>query len=241
MAAKWEDAFRLQYFAQNRSMLQRSINHPMFGLYPASYMWGKVGPELVKFIATEPFGMNTGALAYALRDMQTSVAMQRQFDPAFDAKIEELGHSAALGFLGYMLPATPWDLPASYPAWLRDFAKQGLDNEAAAEGGGVVSDTDFISPLGKMVDPMNPFSKRVNWLGRALDEVGTVLPWNAPPAPDETTVADAALDPMMQPPVTPEDGSITQGIDLNNSTTGLGTTDILSEQMVSLQALLASP
>jgi hypothetical protein len=33
MAVKWEDAFRLQYFAQNRSMMQRSINHPMFGLY----------------------------------------------------------------------------------------------------------------------------------------------------------------------------------------------------------------
>ena len=47
MVRKWEDAYRLQYFSQDRSMLERSINHPMFGIYPASYMWGKLMPEVV--------------------------------------------------------------------------------------------------------------------------------------------------------------------------------------------------
>jgi hypothetical protein len=56
MARKWDDAYRLQYFAQERSMLERTINHPMFGLYPASYMWGKIMPEVVRFLAAEEAG-----------------------------------------------------------------------------------------------------------------------------------------------------------------------------------------
>lgn len=125
--------------------------------------------------------MNTGVGAMALYDLQKAVAVQRQYDPAFDAKIEALGHSPALQFLGYMLPATPWSIPASFPAWARDLAAQGLRNDRAAGNGGVISDTDFITPITKVGDLMNPFNKRVQWLGRGLDELGEGLPWNQQP------------------------------------------------------------
>ncbi len=104
MRAKEADAFRLQYFARDRSWLERSINHPFFGIYPASYMWGKIAPEVIRFVAQEPFGIKTGALAYSLADVQKAVAIQREYDPEFEAAIDKLGHSQALWFAGYLLP-----------------------------------------------------------------------------------------------------------------------------------------
>lgn len=171
MAAKWEDAFRLQYFAQNRSMLQRSINHPMFGLYPASYMWGKIMPELIKFIALTPFGMNTGVGARMLGDVQMSVAMQRENDPEFDKHIESLGHSASIDFLSYMLPATPWEVPSSYPGWLRSFAKQGLQMEKDATSYKASEDIDWVAPFTSVVKKAVPLTTQIPWMGRVVEEL----------------------------------------------------------------------
>ena len=57
--SSWDEAHATQYYKQDRSMLERSINHPYIGLYPASYMWGKILPEMVRFLALRPFGMAT--------------------------------------------------------------------------------------------------------------------------------------------------------------------------------------
>lgn len=240
MAAKWQDAFRLQYFAQNRSVLQRSLNHPMFGLYPASYMWGKVGPEMVKFMALEPFGAKTGLMAYTLLDIQKAVAVQRQFDPEFDKKIEEMGHSAALSWLGYMLPATPWSVPASYPAWMRDMANQGLANKALAEAGQEVNDTDFITPLNATLKKVQPLTTQLPFFGRALDEVNAGLPWNA---------EEEALPPVQYPnaglpaaePLVPQNAPVPQGAEqdpLAEPVTGLDTENVLKQAMDNLSAML---
>ena len=39
--SSWEEAHGTQYYKHDRSMVERSINHPYIGLYPASYMWGE--------------------------------------------------------------------------------------------------------------------------------------------------------------------------------------------------------
>src|SRR4029077_1940408 len=93
-----QDVFRLAEMQTKRTVLERSINHPLFGLYPASYMWGKVLPEIVKFIAATPFGLKTGGGLYSALDAQAAIALRREWDPEFDAKIEELGHSQAMSF-----------------------------------------------------------------------------------------------------------------------------------------------
>lgn len=165
MREKWDDAHRLQYYARQRSMLERSVNHPMFGLYPASYMWGKMLPEVIRFVTKEPFGVRTGAMAYTLMDINKSVAMQREFDPEFDKKLEELGHSAAFFAASYMMPATPWDMNANWPSWARTFGQQGLDMQARAEAGGTIDTGSDIAgtglnpgmAIGKAADMMNPF------------------------------------------------------------------------------------
>jgi len=172
MAEKWRDAYRLQYFSQRRTMLERSVNHPMFGLYPASYMWGKIAPEMIRFVAQSPFGVRTGAMAYSLRDVQTSMAVQREWDPEFDQKMEALGHSQSIWFAGYLLPSVPWDIGAAFPSWMRDIAQQGLDEQARIEGGGLAEGIDLYQSAekaGSLIDPLRSL-KQVHSVGRELDE-----------------------------------------------------------------------
>ena len=52
-----EEAHRVHYYKRGRSWLERSINHPYLGMYPASYMWGKVLPEMIRFLVAKPFGV----------------------------------------------------------------------------------------------------------------------------------------------------------------------------------------
>ena len=157
MRAKEADAFRLQYFARERSWLERSVNHPFFGIYPASYMWGKIAPEIIRFVAKEPFGIKTGALAYSLTDVQKAMAIQREFDPEFDKQIEKLGHSQAMWFMGYLLPAVPWDIGAAMPSWMRDVAAQGLANQQRVERGLQPKAIDLMSGVHKIADYVSPF------------------------------------------------------------------------------------
>ncbi len=170
MTGKWRDAFRLQYFAQSRSMFERSINHPMFGIYPASYMFGKIGPEVVRFIAKNPFGLEHGGLARSMADVQAAITMQREFNPEFDAKIEELGHSQALSWLGFMLPTLPWEVSAAFPGWVRDLASQGLQQQEVAAAGGETDPTNLLSPAVAAVKKLSPLTTTLPWLNRAVDE-----------------------------------------------------------------------
>jgi hypothetical protein len=179
MQSKWEDAFRLQYFSQERTMLERTVNHPMFGLYPASYMWGKIMPEVVQFIAQRPFGIRTGGAAYSAMDAQAAIALQREYNPEFDAMIEKLGHSQALSWAGYLLPTLPWDISASAPQWMKDVAAQGTRNQKAATAGQPVEDFNAVQPATDVVSKLNPLETTIPWLGRAIDEM------NGPNTPAE--------------------------------------------------------
>jgi len=48
------NADRTHYFTTNRGFLEKSINHPVFGLYPTSYMFGKVLPEYARMLFMSP-------------------------------------------------------------------------------------------------------------------------------------------------------------------------------------------
>jgi len=139
------DTYRLHYMSRDRSLLERSINHPMFGIYPASFMWFKIMPEMVRFIAKEPFGLRTGAMAYALNDVTKNIAIQREFDPAMGKMVDGAANDPFLQFLAYLLPATPWNDPAAWPTWMRDFAGQGNANQLAAQQGKPGKDINFTT------------------------------------------------------------------------------------------------
>lgn len=175
-----EDAFRLQYFARTRSFLERSINHPFFGLYPASYMWGKVAPEMARFMAKEPFGLHTGVALKAANDFATSVAAQREMDPNFQKTMDGIGSSGITWFLGYMLPSVPWDVGAAAPTWARDLAAQGLANQQLVDQGKDPKPIDMskliTSDVGNILSPV----RSVGQIERPLGELGNILNGGAP-------------------------------------------------------------
>lgn len=123
------DSFRLAEMSTERTMASRSINHPFFGLYPTSYMWGKVFPETVKFLAKEPFGFESGIAGYTLAKVEQSIAAQREYDPEFSAAMEKIGNSETAFLLDYLTPGLPWsDFRAAAPPWFRQIAKSnGID------------------------------------------------------------------------------------------------------------------
>lgn len=154
---KFDNAFKLHYFDRNRRVWERSLNHQVFGVYPASYMWGKVAPELIRFIGYEPFGVRTGAMAYGLMDVQRAVLNQREFDPEFDKKVEQLGAHPAISFMGYLMPAPAQDVVAALPGWMRAIAEQGLENEQRAALGIETKDIDIVgTALSSAGDLLNP-------------------------------------------------------------------------------------
>jgi len=108
----------LIYFKGERNLFERSLNHPYLGLYPLSYMWGKVLPELVEFLAFRPFGFQAPLLGLnVVNDIYKGVMLQQEYDPELRAWLEN--YEPALRAIGMMVPGLPWDLPVNAPLWVR--------------------------------------------------------------------------------------------------------------------------
>jgi hypothetical protein len=117
-----QQAFKTHYFNPRRGWLERTINHPYLGLYPASYMWGKVLPEFARFMLRRPFGLNAPLFgANAFRHAQEALAAQLASDPELQKTLDD---NADLTYaFAQLLPALPNDLPANLPAWARHLAQ----------------------------------------------------------------------------------------------------------------------
>ena len=111
-----QDIFRLAEMQTQRTVIERSLNHPLFGLYPASYMWGKVLPETVKFLAKNPY-----AATYLIADVQRAIAIQREYNPEMEDAMNTVDRSSAAFLLDYLTPGLPWsDHSARMSPMVRD-------------------------------------------------------------------------------------------------------------------------
>lgn len=118
LRATSQQAFKTHYFDARRGWLERSINHPYLGLYPASYMWGKVLPEFARFLLVRPFGLNAPLLgARAYQRVQEAVTARLAGDPDFAKAVDD--NPDLLYAFATLMPAMPNDLPANLPAWAR--------------------------------------------------------------------------------------------------------------------------
>lgn len=191
MTEKFKDAYRLQYYAQTRTMAERTINHPIFGIYPASYMWGKLAPEMFRFITDTPFGLNTGAVAYGMYDMQKALGVQSYLDPQWAKEQAKWGQSQAAWFAGYLLPTVPWDISAAVPGYARDLVKQGEANEQRISTGGFSKPTDWHPPFQKLSDYTSPL--------RPVMQVERVVKSVMPNKPDYSqAVQGTELQPTLE-------------------------------------------
>ena len=138
-----EEAHPTQYYKHDRSMVEGSNNQPYIGLYPASYMWGKVLPEMVRFLALRPFGMTTPFLGWNVaREISDTIRTQSENDPSWKKFLDD--NKQAFMLLSMMFPATPNDIPANASLPLRRIAEQGLEQEQAyARGETKVKGIDY--------------------------------------------------------------------------------------------------
>ena len=129
-----EVAHTNHYYRRGRSWTERSVNHPYLGMYPASYMWGKVLPELVRFMAKEPFGV---AAPFAGLQLAKHAAFYSQLmiqtNPDFQQFVED--HPETVRFLALMLPGTPWENPRERTG-MGPPPRRGRDAEPATAGAG---------------------------------------------------------------------------------------------------------
>jgi hypothetical protein len=114
-------AFRTHYFSTSRSFLERSINHPYLGLYPASYMWGKVLPEFARFLILRPFGRNAPLAGMAAWQKVQEAFVASAAEPDMQEWLKE--NKDAVYLANMLLPGSPENLPANAPAWARHIAE----------------------------------------------------------------------------------------------------------------------
>jgi hypothetical protein len=121
-----DQAYKTHFFNPERGFLERTINHPYLGLYPLSYMWGKVLPEFARFLLAKPFGLDAPLLGWdAAQHVQEAMLVQMN-DPEFAKQMND--NKGLIYLIQLMLPATPENIPVNAPAWARHAA-------AAAAGG----------------------------------------------------------------------------------------------------------
>ena len=144
-------ADKAQYFASQRTWLERSINHPFLGIYPYSYMTQKVFPMMMRlmFLTPGPRGIVMPGLGYAKYQQFLEYANNRvnSDETLLDQLLQ---NDAILYVFSTLLPATPDNMGFSAPSWLRrGFIQPALRGQALTPGQIAPTLTEAVSQLGR--------------------------------------------------------------------------------------------
>jgi len=132
-------------------------------------MWGKVLPEMARFLVHRPFGLKAplGGLALAT-NVYNSVQMQLQTDGGELADFVK-AHPETVRMLGLMTPGIPWDIPMNMPLFARRLQEVAQENtQLRAEGkptkpfdaAGTVADSVLYSVMyGKNIQDLGAIAK----------------------------------------------------------------------------------
>jgi hypothetical protein len=192
-----DDVFMLAEMATKRNLLSRSLNHPLFALYPASYMWGKVFPQTVKFLMENPYGAT-----YAINDVQRAIALQREYDPEFDKKMGGVDRSSGAFLAGYLTPSLPWeDMGARPSPLIRDlFAGKDVGTIWSDELATVSPERwfSYFARTGKeLLDLVPKPSPEAGAINSQIVNKSSGGPPIASPHPITGPVKGAALEPIL--------------------------------------------
>lgn len=144
-----QEAFGVHFFAPYRSALERSINHPLLGLYPASWSI-KAAREWAKFLFdNQMLGINIGmapaqAIAQLINEQHASFAAMtgEELDTW-------LSHDGPLGspiFIFNLLMPGDWSaLPFALSRPVRDYSRAALQGDTMPDAANLVtrSITDY--------------------------------------------------------------------------------------------------
>ena len=113
-----EDANKIHYFNPDRSQFERTINHPVLGIYPYSYMFHKILPEMVKFLFHKPFGVfapGAGYAAYA--DVRKYISNEIEENWDLQDRLKAMPNTISL--VTQLFPGLPNDVTASVSKYIR--------------------------------------------------------------------------------------------------------------------------
>lgn len=165
-------AFKTHYFSPERGFLERTINHPYLGLYPASYMWGKVLPEFARFLLKRPFGLNAPLVGYAaMTRVQEEMGAWIATDPEFAKALE--GNKDFIYLINVLMPGDPTNLVANAPAWARHLSQQ-------QRAGGVrdpqrFAEKEFQDSFSYAIGPIRSFNVASKAVGDLGDVAGDIF------------------------------------------------------------------
>jgi len=144
-------ADKAQYFASQRTWLERSLNHPYLGIYPYSYMTQKVFPMMMRlmFLTPGPRGIVMPGFGYAKYQNFLEYANNRVNSD--ETLVDQLLQNDALLYVfSTVLPATPDNMGFSAPSWLRrGFIQPALRGQALTPGQLAPTLTEAVAQLGR--------------------------------------------------------------------------------------------
>lgn len=147
-------ADKAQYFASQRTWLERSLNHPFLGIYPYSYMTQKAIPMIMRLMFVTPFPFGKGrvvmpGLGYEYYQNFLEYANNRTNSD--ETLLDQLlQNDAFLYVLSTLLPATPDNMGFSGPSWLRrGFIQPALRGQALTPGQIAPTLTEAVAQLGR--------------------------------------------------------------------------------------------
>ena len=161
-----DEAFGVHFFAPYRSSFERSINHPLLGVYPASWAY-KVAKEWWRFLYdNEMIGLRLGMTpAVAIRHLQESqqVAFAQMSDSDLETWQQDGPLSSSIFLFNLLMPGDWSALPFPLSRSIRDALRgnfspfEHFQNNIAAMGLG--RDIRMVGELG------------AEWKALLLDEV----------------------------------------------------------------------
>jgi len=165
-----DEAFSTAYYRRGRTWMERSLNHPYLGLYPISYMWGKVLPELTKFLVRRPFGLKApmGGMMGA-KHIWRNVQMQLEVDEGLSEWVDT--HPESIRMLQMMTPGTPWELPVNMPAVARHFQERQAENTVRGMQGKEPLSFDMGASITDSVSYAVGYAQLFERLGKVGEEV----------------------------------------------------------------------
>ena len=189
-----EQAHSTAYYRRGPNWMMRSMNHPYLGLYPASYMWGKVLPELTRFLLKKPFGLNAplgGLQMY--NHVHRGIAEQFYTDESLNQFVED--HPDTVRFLTMMLPGNPVEMPVNLPVVARRAMEHDAENRMRQLAGQEPEDFDLAGAVGDMASYAVGFAQLPDRAGKMIGE------WVGEDGPNagKTTVVNPK-NPKFQPP-----------------------------------------
>jgi hypothetical protein len=193
-----QNADKTHFFNPNNNFLERSINHPVFALYPTAYMYGKVLPEYARALFYSPTkGVSGLVLAPYKRIIRTAARIfgQEIPDEAWGKFAPLVGYQAAskirnamadgtnengkegIDPITYLLlytliPGLPTDIGVTAPKWLT----RATDKFSQQMESGTLNPFDVAGAaavgMGEQVTNSMGFGRGLVSVGRVATELG---------------------------------------------------------------------